>query len=203
MIIVIDYGMGNIRSVVKAFEKYTSDVQVSSDPASIRGASALVLPGDGAFGMAKTHLDEMGWTVPLKEYIAKGGYFMGICLGFQLLFESSDEFGHHAGLGIVPGHVQKFSLPNLKVPHMGWNQVRWEKHSQFLEGIPSESYFYFIHSFYPESADPEWVAGTVEYGTRFPCVIAKGNLIATQFHPEKSHKAGLTIIENFVRHACS
>lgn len=203
LITVIDYGMGNIRSVVKAFEKYTSAVGVSSDPSSIREASALVLPGDGAFGMAKAHLDERGWTEPLKEYIAQGGYFMGICLGFQLLFESSDEFGFHVGLGIVPGHVRRFALPNLKVPHMGWNRVRWEKSSQFLEGIPSEMYFYFIHSYYPETVGSEWVAGSVEYGTRFPCVMARGNLIATQFHPEKSHKAGLAIIENFVRHACS
>ncbi len=203
MIIVIDYGMGNIRSVVKAFEKYTAHVRVSSDASSIRDATALVLPGDGAFGMAKAHLDEMGWTEPLKGYIANDGYFMGICLGFQLLFESSDEFGSHSGLGIIPGHVRRFSLPNLKVPHMGWNHVRWERASKFFERIPSESYFYFIHSYYPESADSEWVAGTVEYGTRFPCVVARGNLIATQFHPEKSHKAGLRIVENFVRHACS
>ncbi len=203
MITVIDYGMGNIRSVVKAFEKYTASVRVSSDPSSIAESNALVLPGDGAFGMAKAHLDEMGWTAPLKEYIAKGGYFMGICLGFQLLFESSDEFGFHRGLGVVPGHVRRFALANLKVPHMGWNQVRWEQGSKFLEGIPSESYFYFIHSYYPESADAEWVVGSVEYGMRFPCIVSKGNLIATQFHPEKSHKAGLKIIENFVRYACS
>lgn len=203
MITVIDYGMGNIRSVVKAFEKYTTKVGVSSDLSSIARSKALVLPGDGAFGMAKAHLDEMGWTAPLKEFIAKGGYFMGICLGFQLLFESSDEFGLHAGLGIVPGQVRRFALANLKVPHMGWNQVRWEQRSKFLEGIPSESYFYFIHSYYPESADAGWVAGSVEYGTRFACIVSKGNLIAAQFHPEKSHTVGLKIIENFVRYACS
>lgn len=203
VITVIDYGMGNLRSVVKAFEKYTADVQISSDPSSIAVSKALVLPGDGAFGMAKEHLDTMGWTAPLKEYIGLGGFFMGICLGFQLLFESSDEFGFHEGLGIIAGHVRRFAVPGLKVPHMGWNQVRWERESQFLHGIPSETYFYFIHSFYPESADPEYVAGTVEYGMRFPCVVAKGNLIAMQFHPEKSHKAGLAIIENFVRRVCS
>ncbi len=202
MITVIDYGMGNIRSVVKAFEKYTPHVRVSADPSTIRDSNALVLPGDGAFGMAKTHLDERGWTKPLTEFIAQNGYFMGICLGFQLLFESSDEFGAHEGLGVISGHVRRFAISGLKVPHMGWNRVRWHQNSHFLSGIPSESYFYFIHSYYPESADETWIAGTVEYGTRFPCVVAKGNLIATQFHPEKSHRAGLMIIENFVRRAC-
>lgn len=203
MITVIDYGMGNLRSVVKALEKYTPDVRVSQDPASIAGSKALVLPGDGAFGMAMKHLEEMGWIAPLKEFISGGGFFMGICLGYQLLFSSSEEFGFHRGLDIIPGKVVRFRTPGLKVPHMGWNGVEMVRQSPFLAGIESGSYFYFIHTFYPEIEDPGWVLGSVEYGVPFPCIVGKGNMIATQFHPEKSHHVGLKIVENFVRLVCS
>jgi imidazole glycerol-phosphate synthase subunit HisH len=202
MITVIDYGMGNLRSVVKAVEKYTSDVRVSNDPGSIKTSRALVMPGDGAFGMAMDHLRQMGWVRPLCEYIASGGYFFGICLGFQLLFSSSDEFGFHKGLDIIPGHVKKFDFHGLKVPHMGWNNVDIKGKSEFLEGIQNHSYFYFIHSYYPAIEDHSWSLGEVDYGQRFPCIVGKGNIIATQFHPEKSHKVGLKIVENFVRHSC-
>lgn len=202
MITVIDYGMGNLRSVVKAIEKYTDQVQISSDPDSIRKSKALIMPGDGAFGMAMEHLNAMKWTVPLKEFIAGDGYFFGICLGYQLLFSSSDEFGFHKGLDIIAGHVKKFNFPDLKVPHMGWNNVELIRESKFLEGVGASSYFYFIHSYYPEIYDSSWTLGQVSYGEKFPCIIGKGNVIATQFHPEKSHKVGLKIIENFVRHVC-
>lgn len=203
MITVVDYGMGNIRSVVKALELYTDDVRVSSDPASLSGARAVVMPGDGAFGMAMENLASGGWVSPLKEYIASNGYFLGICLGYQLLFDSSAEFGDHAGLGIIPGRVIRFSDPSLKIPHMGWNRVDFKRESQFLEGIESGTYFYFIHSFYPELADQSWLVGEAEYGVRFGCIVGRGNLLAAQFHPEKSHTAGLKIIENFVRRSCS
>lgn len=203
MITVIDYGMGNLRSVVKAMEKYTPDVRISRDPASIAGSKALVLPGDGAFGTAMKHLAETGWIAPLKEFIAGGGYFMGICLGYQLLFSSSEEFGFHEGLGIIPGRVVRFRTPGLKVPHMGWNGVEFARESPFLAGIDSGSYFYFIHTFYPEIEDREWVLGSVQYGVTFPCIVGRGNVIATQFHPEKSHHVGLKIVENFVRLVCS
>jgi glutamine amidotransferase len=203
MITVIDYGMGNLRSVVKAIEKYTDDVRISRDPESIKTSKALVMPGDGAFGMAMANLEEMNWIEPLKEFIRNGGYFFGICLGYQLLFSSSDEFGYHTGLDIIPGHVIKFDFPELKVPHMGWNDVEFTGTCKFLEGIVSMSYFYFIHSYYPELKDDSWILGKVFYGTQFPCIVGKDNMIATQFHPEKSHKVGLKIIENFVRHACS
>ena len=202
MITVIDYGMGNLRSVVKAIEKYTDQVQISSDPDSIGRSKALIMPGDGAFGMAMEHLNAMKWTEPLKEFIAGDGYFFGICLGYQLLFSSSDEFGFHKGLDLIPGHVKKFNFPDLKVPHMGWNNVELIRESKFLEGIGASSYFYFIHSYYPEIYDSSWTLGQVNYGEKFPCIIGKGNMIATQFHPEKSHKVGLRIIENFVRHVC-
>ncbi len=198
MITVIDYGMGNIRSVVKALELYTPEVRVSSDPSSIEGSNALVMPGDGAFGMAMEHLDSSGWTGPLKDYIDRGGFFLGICLGFQLLFSTSEEFGHHRGLDIIPGRVVRFPKGEHKVPHMGWNDVSLMHESSFLEGIGDKSYFYFIHSFYPEMVDRDWIVGQVSYGIDFPCIVGKGNLIATQFHPEKSHGAGLRIIRNFV-----
>ena len=202
MITVVDYGMGNLRSVVKAVEKYTNDVQVSSDPSSIKKSNALVMPGDGAFGMAMQNLEDMGWIEPLLSFIDNNGYFLGICLGYQLLFSCSEEFGEHRGLDVVPGRVVRFPDSGLKVPHMGWNQVEFRKHSPFLEDIPTGSYFYFIHTFYPEIEDSSWVMGETSYGVDFPCIIGKNNCIATQFHPEKSHKMGLKIIENFVRSIC-
>ncbi len=203
MITVIDYGMGNLRSVVKAFEHYTADVRVTQDPTHISGSKALVLPGDGAFAMAMQHLNDMGWVEPLKGFIRGGGYFMGICLGYQLLFSRSEEFGDTAGLDIIPGDVVRFRTPGLKVPHMGWNNVAFRRGSDFLEGIPSGSHFYFIHTYYPEIRDESWILGEAEYGVTFPCIVGSGNVIATQFHPEKSHHVGLKIIENFVRKVCS
>ena len=198
MITVVDYGMGNIRSVVKAIELYTDDVRVSSDPRSIGESRAVVLPGDGAFAMAMKNLNEMGWVDPLKEFINSKGYFLGICLGYQLLFSGSEEFGDSKGLNIVPGRVIKFRSHSLKVPHMGWNQVNLTGQSAFMEGIPDKSYFYFIHSYHPVLEDDSWEVGRADYGEKFPCIIGKDNMMATQFHPEKSHKYGLKIIENFV-----
>ncbi|MDR3237515.1 MAG: imidazole glycerol phosphate synthase subunit HisH [Spirochaetia bacterium] len=203
MITVIDYGMGNIRSVVKAFELYTKDVQVSNDPSSIKKSSALILPGDGAFAMAMENLKKLGWAEPLKKYIEDGGYFFGVCLGYQLLFSSSEEFGCSDGLGIIEGHITRFPKNALKVPHMGWNSVKFTGTSAFLDGLPDNSYFYFIHSYYPETASRDCVLGEAEYGINFPCIIGRGKLIATQFHPEKSHRCGLMIVENFVRRVCS
>jgi imidazole glycerol-phosphate synthase subunit HisH len=136
------------------------------------------------------------------DFINNGGHFFGICLGFQLLFSSSEEFGSHRGLGLIPGAVVRFKPGELKVPHMGWNTVDLVETSPCLNGIPTGSYFYFIHSFYPEIEDRSWIVGEVEYGKKFPCIVGKGNVIATQFHPEKSHTVGLKIVENFVRAAC-
>ncbi len=199
MITIIDYGMGNMGSVVQGFRMFTDDVQVSSDPESIRRSDALVMPGDGAFAMAMKNLRSGGWVEPLKKYIADGGYFFGICLGFQLLYSSSEEFGHSEGLNIIPGRIIRFPESDLKVPHMGWNSVKLKGSSPFLEGIPDESFFYFIHSFHPVPVNDEWTLGEAEYGLNFPCIAGKGNLIAAQFHPEKSHKWGLKIVENFVK----
>jgi glutamine amidotransferase len=202
MITVIDYGMGNLRSVVKAVEKYTDRVQVSGDPASIEGSDALIMPGDGAFAMAMKHLREEGWIDPLLDFIKKDGYFFGICLGFQLLFSSSEEFEGCDGLDIIPGSVVRFAENGLKVPHMGWNEVLFRRESKFLDGVPDRSYFYFIHSYHPVVEAGEWIIGEAEYGAMFPCIVGRKNLIATQFHPEKSHNYGLKIIENFVRAVC-
>ncbi|MDY6935725.1 MAG: imidazole glycerol phosphate synthase subunit HisH [Spirochaetota bacterium] len=202
MITVIDYGMGNLRSVVKAVEKYTDRVRISNDPSSIDSSSALIMPGDGAFGKAMENLENMKWIGPLRDFISSGGFFMGICLGYQLLFSSSEEFGYHEGLSIIPGRVVRFNTQGQKVPHMGWNDVNINSKSNFLDGIKSGSYFYFIHSYYPIIDDKDFVLGKVEYGVEFPCIVGHENLIATQFHPEKSHKMGLRIIENFVGMAC-
>lgn len=197
MITVIDYGMGNLRSVTKAFELYTDDVIVSSNPDSLLESTGVVLPGDGAFPQAMENLDKNNWINPLKKYIENNGFFLGICLGYQLLFSGSDEFEYTEGLDIIPGKVVKFRDENMKVPHMGWNQVKFQKRSAFLEGISDLTYFYFIHSYYPEVTNSEWIIGTSEYGPVFPCVVGRQNLLASQFHPEKSHKSGLKIIENF------
>ncbi len=197
MITVIDYGMGNLRSVVKALELYTDEVQVSKNPDDIAKSTALVMPGDGAFKMAMQNLNDQGWIAPLKNYISNGGLFLGICLGFQLLFTESEEFGNAKGLDIIPGKVVKFKSNDLKIPHMGWNSVEIKQESDFLRNIP-DNYFYFIHSYYPQPEDTSWIIGEAEYGTKFTCIVGKDNLFATQFHPEKSHTAGLKIIENFV-----
>ncbi|MFC1669984.1 imidazole glycerol phosphate synthase subunit HisH [Spirochaetota bacterium] len=202
MITVIDYGMGNLRSVVKAVELYTDKVRVSSDPASVESSDALIMPGDGAFKMAMDNLEKMGWIEPLKRFIINNGFFFGICLGFQLLFSSSQEFGDSEGLGIIDGRIVKFSLTDMKVPHMGWNSVEFVGKSAFLGDVPADNHFYFIHSYYPELNDETWMVGQADYGVKFPCIVGKGNLIATQFHPEKSHEHGLKIIENFVGSVC-
>jgi glutamine amidotransferase len=193
--------MGNLRSVVKAIELYTNDVRVSTDPSSIEDSSAIVLPGDGAFGAAMKNLTERGWIDPIKKHISANRHFLGICLGYQLLFSDSEEFGSTKGLDIIPGSVVRFPHNELKVPHMGWNSIEFARESKFLKGIPSGEYFYFIHTFYPQPADESVVLGTSEYGVKFACIVEKGNLLAAQFHPEKSHNAGLKIIENFVRDA--
>ena len=202
VIAVIDYGMGNLRSVVKAVEKFTDRVRLSDDPSSVEESDALIMPGDGAFGMAMENLTGRGWIGPIRDFIASGGHFFGICLGFQLLFTTSEEFGSHRGLDIIPGDVVRFRDHDLKVPHMGWNTVSLVHEAPALSGIPTGSYFYFIHSYYPEVRDRSWVVGEVEYGRQFPCIVGKGNIIATQFHPEKSHTVGLKIVENFVRAVC-
>ena len=198
MINIIDFKMGNLRSVEKAFHHLGFEAQISADPAAIAGASHLVLPGDGAFGKSMEHIREMGFEEPIREFIATGKPFLGICVGFQLLFEQSEEMGSYQGLGILPGKVLKFP-PGRKIPHMGWNQVSWQRSSPLTEGMPDKPWFYFVHSYYAEAADGKDVLGTTGYGIEFASVVSRdqGKIFAVQFHPEKSQEAGLRLLKNF------
>lgn len=203
MIVIVDYGMGNLRSVQKGLEKVGSTALISHDPAEIRAAGKLVLPGVGAFGDAMKHLEERDLIEPLKEFARSDRPFLGICLGLQLLFEVSHEEGEFAGLSIIPGRVQRFDFrelseaKSLKVPHMGWNQVRWDAPCPLLAGLTSGTHFYFVHSYYVVPSDDAVSVGRCDYGYTFTAMIQKGNIFATQFHPEKSQSAGLAILRNF------
>jgi len=190
--------MGNLRSVEKAFHHLDFEARISADPADIAGASHLVLPGDGAFGKSMEHIREMGLEKPIREFIATGKPFLGICVGFQILFQQSEEMGSYQGLGILPGKVLKFP-PGRKIPHIGWNQVSWLRPSPLTESIPDKSWFYFVHSYYAETADSKDVLGTTGYGIEFTSVVSRdqGKIFAVQFHPEKSQEAGLRLLKNF------
>ena len=198
MINIIDFKMGNLRSVEKAFQHLGFEARVSGDPADIAGASHLVLPGDGAFGKSMQNIREMGFEGPIREFIASGRPFLGICVGFQLLFERSTEMGEHRGLRIFPGRVIKFP-PGGKIPHMGWNQVRWRHGSALSANIPDNSFFYFVHSYYAEAGDKEDILGSTDYGIEFTSVACRETekIFAVQFHPEKSQAAGLRLLKNF------
>ncbi len=206
MIAIVDYGMGNLRSVHKAFERVGLPAIVTHDPGLIRKATGLVVPGVGAFKKAMENLKELGLVETIIEFIEGGKPFLGICLGLQILFSESEEFGVQSGLGIFKGRVVRFSfsLPGLslsanplKVPHMGWNAVNVRKRPPALEGIENGAHFYFVHSYYPVPEDPEIVATTTDYGGEFVSSITRENLFACQFHPEKSQAAGLKILKNF------
>ncbi|OGS33492.1 MAG: imidazole glycerol phosphate synthase, glutamine amidotransferase subunit [Elusimicrobia bacterium RIFOXYB2_FULL_49_7] len=196
MILIIDYGMGNLRSVQKAFEKSASDVRVASDPRLLESADRVVLPGVGAFGDAGKNIDRLQLRDPLIEWIKKGRPFLGICLGLQFLMTFSEEKGYHAGLNRVPGAVKRFEK-GLKVPQIGWNQVSYPKQSVLFQDVPENSYFYFVHSYYVAPEDPAVVAGKTDYGISYASAVASDNLFGVQFHPEKSQEAGLTVIRNF------
>lgn len=196
MIIIIDYGMGNLRSVQKGFEKVGFDARISSDPNEVRKADKVVLPGVGAFGDAMHNLREVGMIEAINETVKVGKPFLGICLGLQLMFETSEEFGLHKGLGILPGHVKLFP-PGLKIPHMGWNQIEIQKDDPILKNIPEGSAFYFVHSYYVEPSDPGDSTTLTEYGIRFTSIASKDNIFGIQFHPEKSSAMGLRILKNF------
>lgn len=199
-ILVVDYGMGNLRSVSKAFEKLGFDVVVSSEPADLKRASKLVVPGVGAFRDAIEELRRRRLIEPIMKCIEREVPYLGICLGYQLLFEESTEGGRWNGMGVVKGKVVRFPLSfkekGLKVPHIGWNRAWFKRPSPLFEGIESGSYFYFVHSYYPEPEENAVIAET-EYGLRFASAVQKGSLFATQFHPEKSQELGLRVIRNF------
>lgn len=196
MIAIIDYGMGNLRSVQKGFEKVGYQAEIVRSPEQIIKAPAVVLPGVGAFGDAMANLRESGMVEAIKEFVASGKPFFGICLGLQLMFESSAEFGEHEGLGIFSGRVKLFP-PGLKIPHMGWNQIEMQKESPILKGIKDKSAFYFVHSYYVEPTDPQVSTTLTDYGIKFTSIASLNNLFGIQFHPEKSSAMGLQILQNF------
>ena len=198
MIAIIDYEMGNLRSVQKGFEKVGHSAIVTSDAAQIRSASRVVLPGVGAFEDAMDALKRRDLIEPILEQIQSGKPFLGICLGLQLLFEKGFEGGEHEGLGLLAGTVNRFVLPeSYKVPHMGWNQIKIRQSAPILETIADGGYFYFVHSYFVAPSDDSCVALETDYGVDFCSMIWRDNLYATQFHPEKSQELGLRILKNF------
>jgi imidazole glycerol-phosphate synthase subunit HisH len=196
---VLDYGMGNLRSVEKAFEHVGADVLRTEDADAAAGADGLVLPGVGAFPKAMARVRELGFDRLIASAVDAGKPVLGICLGMQLLFETSSELGGSEGLGLLPGSVEPLEAPGLKVPHMGWEPVRWERESALTDGIESETPFYFVHSLTPRPADEADILGTAVHGQRFVCGVERGLVAGFQFHPEKSSGAGLRLLENFTR----
>jgi glutamine amidotransferase len=197
-IIIVDYGMANLRSVQKAFEKLGHPAEITSDPNRVTEADKLVLPGVGAFRDAIAKLNESGLSAPIVGHIHAGKPFLGICLGLQLLFTKSYEDGEYAGLDLLPGDVVRFAAtPGLKVPHMGWNQLRIKKRAPVLRDVPDEASVYFVHSYYVVPKDPEIIATETDYPTPFASAIWRDNIFATQFHPEKSQQVGLSMLKAF------
>lgn len=196
MIAIIDYGMGNLRSVEKAFLKVGIIAKVVSEAKSLEDANGIVLPGVGAFKDCMRNLEEKGLLEPVLRSIKKGKPYLGICLGLQVLFTESEEFGIYRGFDIFKGKVVKFQI-SLKVPHMGWNTVKLLKKPPIFEGISDETFFYFVHSFYVVCQNKDIIAGTTDYGITFTSMIWKDNIFATQFHPEKSQEMGLKLLKNF------
>lgn len=207
MIAIVDYGMGNIRSVEKGFQKVGADVRITSDAAVIADAQGIVLPGVGAFKDCMKNLDDLKLLDAIVKGIEGGKPYLGICLGLQILFAESEEFGFCRGLGVLPGRVVKFRFhedgagvsgrSDLKVPHMGWNTVRLVRRPPLFDDIADASYFYFVHSYYVSPDEEPIIAGRTDYGIDFVSMVWKDNVFATQFHPEKSQDLGLKILKNF------
>lgn len=198
MIAIIDYGAGNLRSVANAVMKLGYQPNITSNPAEVMKADTVILPGVGAAGSTVESLKRLGLAEPISEYIASGRPFLGVCIGLQVLFSNTDEGGGHECLGIIPGRVKKLP-PGLKIPHMGWNQLKQKFQHPVFKDIPDEANFYFVHSYYVDPDDKSLVAGETEYGIPFCSVIARDNFIATQFHPEKSGEPGLKMYDNFLK----
>lgn len=199
-ITIIDYGMGNLRSVQKGFEKVGVDAQISSDPNILKESMKIVLPGVGAIADAMNALIKFDLIEPIHEAIRSGKPFLGICLGFQLLFEKSAENGGQKGLGIFPGEVLRFDLPHeFPVPHIGWNELHFRKKIPIFQGLSEGNHVYFVHSYYVKPSDDSLIATETDYGIHFCSSIARENVFATQFHPEKSQSIGLKILENFAQ----
>lgn len=199
-LVIVDYGMANLRSVQKAFEKFGVAAEISGDPGRVAVADKLVLPGVGAFRDAIARLDESGLSNPIKAHVLAGKPFFGICLGLQLLFTRSFEDGVYDGLNLFEGDVVRFEkTPGLKVPHMGWNQLAIRRPAPCFAGIGPDPSVYFVHSYYVQPADSGIIAAEAEYPLPFTAAIWKDNVFATQFHPEKSQKVGLSMLESFAR----
>lgn len=205
-VVVLDYGAGNLRSVARAVEHAGFQPEVTSDARVLDNADATIMPGVGAAADTMRHLQNRGLAEPLRDYILAGRPFLGVCMGMQALLSVSEEEGEHACLDIVAGRVRRFDVDTngpsadgrLKIPHMGWNRVEQLRDHPVFAGIPNGSYFYFVHSYYPDPEDESVVIGRTEYGVSFASVIARDNLLATQFHPEKSGQAGLRFYRNFL-----
>lgn len=197
-IAIIDYDMGNLKSVAKAFQNVGADVIVTRDPQTIASASKVVLPGVGAFTECMSNLKNYELIEPLHNAIRSGKPFLGICLGLQLLFEESEEFGPTPGLGFLKGSVKKFTATDLKIPHMGWNQIQKQGDPKLFRDIADGSDFYFVHSYYAVPSDAKVIATTTDYGFPFCSSIEKDNVFACQFHPEKSQTKGLAVLKNFI-----
>ena len=196
MIAIMDYGMGNLRSVEKAFEYLGFDALITDDPKKVEEADHVVLPGVGAFSDAMERLREKGLDHAVLRVVAVGKPFLGICLGMQILFEASEEGGLHSGLGILPGHVTRLPECGFKIPHMGWNTLNIAKDTALLRG-GEHPYAYFVHSYHVAEISPEWTSATTEYGTEFTVAVEKDNIMGMQFHPEKSGTHGLEILRRF------
>ena len=200
MISIVDYGMGNLRSVEKGLTSQGAEVRLTRDGTEILDSDGLVLPGVGAFGDCVKNLNKFSLIEPIKEYIASGKPFLGICLGLQVLFEESEESPDEKGLSVLKGRVVKFPVyeeKGLKVPHMGWNRVRFNSSSRILDGIPNDNWFYFVHSYYVDPEENSLEMLNSDYGMDFTAGVIKNNIFAFQFHPEKSSDLGLRILKNF------
>jgi len=195
MIAVVDYYAGNIRSIENAFRRLGTTVKLTAKPSDLKTADAIILPGVGNFGDAMKQLEK--YREALAQEVNSGKPFLGLCLGAQVILEKSAEAPGVKGLGLLKGECKKFS-GNLKIPHMGWNSITPIKKTPLLAGIPKDAYFYFVHSYYPVPKDKDAIAATTDYGVTFPSVLVKDNIMATQFHPEKSGENGLQLLENFV-----
>ena len=197
MIAIVNYGVGNLRSVEKAFEAIGAPATVTSDPGVISEAERLVVPGVGAFGECAARLRESGLDKLVLEAAERNKPVLGLCVGLQLMFDEGHEFGVHKGLGLMRGRVVRFPEDGPRVPQIGWNQIEDLGHHRLLEGLANKTYFYFVHSFYVEAEDPNDVLAMTEYGIRYPSVCARGSVCGVQFHPEKSQDAGLRLLGNF------
>jgi imidazole glycerol-phosphate synthase subunit HisH len=196
-LVVVDYGIGNLGSALKAFRHLGAPAVLSGDPRALRGAAAIVLPGDGAFGAAMEELRARSLLQPLLDAVGQGTPLLGICVGMQLLFEESEEMGRHPGFGLLPGRVRRLP-PGLPVPHMGWNTLRARRAHPVMEGLGDEPYVYFVHSYFCDAA-PDTVIASTDYGRELPAVVGRGHVLGLQFHPEKSQGVGLRLLGNVLR----